>query len=236
MLSVETAVDTRVLMIDGAVCSLDITIAPELLQVLLACPRLCDLDISHNSLGDEVSVVVAEALKQMPGLVFLTINGNGIELSGARALAASLETCTTLRQVYCAYNKFCEEDIVAVLNSLRGCREMSVFDFDGNTLGPAGARALAKCVAGWADLRVFEFSATKLEEADFLAVLDGLAQHTQLQGFSLSATSTTVSKACRDQLISVLQRQPCLTVLALGGTLLMETVVLCLLWPLLMQR
>ena len=115
-----------------------------LCTALKCCTYLQTLDLSHNSIGSDSAVALAEGLKCCTNLQTLDISFNSISSDGAVALAEGLKCCTNLQTLDLSYNSISSDGAVALAEGLKCCTNLQALYLGFNNIGSDGAVALAE--------------------------------------------------------------------------------------------
>ena len=98
--------------------------ATSLAHALRGCTGLCVLDVSANHIGDGGATALARALPRQ-ALVHLDLSSNGIEHTGACALAHFFGDCTSLRCLRLSHNDIGPDAAAGVAAALAHCSKLA---------------------------------------------------------------------------------------------------------------
>lgn len=163
--------------------------------------KITDIDLTACDLGDENSVVLANALFQNKTVTRLDLGENGIGDIGAKALGNALKVNKTLSTFDLSYNDEIRATGVRVLaNALGVNKTLTTVDFSGIKFGTTGSRELANALEANKSVTNLKlvYSAIGFEGVTSLADLTGALLHPAGGGIidisEALKTNATVSK------------------------------------------
>mmetsp|Transcript_82143 Transcript_82143/g.255294 ORF Transcript_82143/g.255294 Transcript_82143/m.255294 type:complete len:662 (-) Transcript_82143:75-2060(-) len=167
-----------------------------LASALSVAPRLATLDLSavkagapeeRGALAAADAEALAAALKALPELRDLSLDGRGLGDAGARSLA----------------------------EGLRGAGKLTSLSLQMNGIGDAGSEALAEALAGTPRLARLELSANRIGTAGAKALAAALRRTPELEELFLGGSGNALGEAGAKELVGALGGMPRLATLRL---------------------
>ena len=210
-------------------CGLHEDDCAELLQSLLGCCNLMDLDLSGNMIGktarhlaksirnwgvnpplqnlylkncglhEDDCTYLLQSLLGCYNITELSLSGNTIG-KAARHLVESIRNCPSLQKLDLGNCGLLEEDCCALLQCLSGCRNIEALSLSGNTIGKA-TRHLVESIRNCPSLQKLDLGNCGLLEEDCCALLQCLSGCRNIEALSLSGN--TIGKAAEHLVVSI---------------------------------
>ena len=117
-----------------------------LASALPACTTLQELNLEHNSLGDDGVEVLASALPECSALVSLLLGDNSIGKHGMTQLARALSRCPCLRTLELGGNRIEDDGLRSLAEVLPQCASLALLNVGRNGLKNGSVAALAQAL------------------------------------------------------------------------------------------
>ena len=145
---------------------------------------LTQLDLHHNSIGDEGAIAIASALSRNRTVSSLLLGssygGNMIGPTGATALARALHSNSTLTQLHLNYNEVGAAGATAFARALEANMTLTELNLCGNDIETEGAIALADALLRNSTLAVLEVNENEIDQEGARAFARCLRANTAL--------------------------------------------------------
>ncbi|CAM9761018.1 unnamed protein product [Pylaiella littoralis] len=173
-------------------------------QALLECPAtkaglLERLDLADNTLGEEGGGVLAEALAFQPSLTYVNLSECDLGDEGATAVAEALiGTAPLVRELEFSYNELTAEGTAAVAAcAARKAASLEYLGLEGNEMGSAGAKSVAKALVPAVAIRRVQLSTNEIGTSGALAVARSLQDKKDLQSLELNGNMVSAEGLSR---------------------------------------
>ena len=137
--------------------------------------RLCTLNLTSNSLGDEGGSSLAAALPLLPILESLCLGSNNLGDRGASAIASTITGLSALKVLKLERNSLNSAGACSLALALPALSALADLDVSTNDLKNEGATALVAGLKDLTRLHTLDISSNKLDSAGWSAVVDGVA-------------------------------------------------------------
>ena len=125
-------------------CVMNSTETKALLDGLMLCTELQEVNLSGNIVCSEGVVKLCDGLKCWHELNVLSFVDTGIGTNDAVILAEGLKNCSTLEKIDLSYNNIGADGAIALAKSLKNCSALSSINLHDNLIGSKGALALSE--------------------------------------------------------------------------------------------
>jgi len=196
------------LMFDAAVTSCRRLVFPRLgwgddeirtlATALPRCPRLMELFLEGNRVGDAGAGILAGVLPHCPALKEVLLAGNRIGDTGVEQLAKALPQVPRLERLELQENLLGEAAAKSLAMTLPAAKCLRHLLLQGNRLGDAGVKALAAALPSCAGLQCLVLDTTGAGDAAAAALCEAFANSPSLQLLHLE--SNALSEASREAL------------------------------------
>ena len=144
------------------------------------------LYLSHNNIGDDGAIALAEALKSCNNLQTLHLPANNIGANGAAALAKALKSCNNLQTLILSDNNIGADGAKALAEGLKSCcNNLQILHLTANNVGADGAKALAEALKSFNNLQTLDLSRNNIVSDGAMALAEALTSCSHLQKLHL---------------------------------------------------
>ena len=155
-----------------------------LLNILYHVPRLSELCLCDDGIGNHQCQLLATALKYVGKLRLLRLSGNPLG-HGISVLAKHLHNVPHLKKLFLEDTQMGEEEVIALAHSLQNVNQLIGLHLSNNPLGH-GLRELAKHLHSVPHLEELDLGNTQMGEEEVTALAHSLINVTQLSELFLS--------------------------------------------------
>ena len=142
---------------------------------------LTSLNLSSNSIDSVGAKSLADVLKHCPALGTLDISNNNIRVAGVKALAGSLKYCKDLHTLNIACNSLHCNDAVALADLIKRCPTLCKLIIADNSIGVHGSHVLAGAIKCCKNLHILDISCNNIGAEGAKALAGTIRQCVKLQ-------------------------------------------------------